>query len=589
MTAKPSAAWLLILAVWGCQSTPTSAPDIPEAVEATVEGGTALLEQAARASGSRRARLYLQAAESLLDQGQTSEAGEALEAVEVERLRERESARYLLARARVAMAAGNLESVRSALLALDAGQLPDPTEAALLEARLLDAAGRPGVAAASLMALAPGATDPALAQRLSDAIWEHLGNVSAFDTLALASRREEPHRAWWLLKAQMLESFTLAEQRLRLEAWQRSWPEHPAALFPPASLKALNAELPAVTRVGLLLPLSGPLSRAGRAVRDAFIAAYLSQDGEASFEVRIYDAAAEPLGALYERALVAGADVLIGPLSKESVAEMNGLNPEIPVLALNYLNSEIPAPNLLQLGLAIEDEADTLAQWLADERVGRLVVFHNGEDWSLRARDTVARAWQGRLEVQTVEDIRTVTESVGVAMRVADSQTRRSEMEELLRQKVEFLPRARGDVDAVLALVSPVEASALVPALKFHFADHLPVYATSQTIRGANPDRLDALNGFRISELPWFVMEDGTYAPLNEAFALSGSPFAALYALGVDAFRLADRLPLILSGSFDGLLGSTGALKISPDGRITRRLAHAEVVRGTLSRAAGAR
>jgi hypothetical protein len=211
-----------------------------------------------------------------------------------------------------------------------------------------------------------------------------------------------------------------------------------------------------------------------------------------------------------------------------------------------------------------------------------VLAFHNGEEWSRRAMRALSESWREPLTVQMLEDIRTVTESVGVAMHVAASQERHDEIQTLLGQQLEFVPRARGDVDAIVALVTPLEASALVPALRFHFAQQVPVYATSQTVRGVGPQRLRELNGFRISELPWFTEEEPSYRTLDAAFGLSGSPFAALYALGVDAFRLADRAPLIIDGHFTKLLGSTGELEFSPSGRIQRRLARAVISNGSV-------
>ncbi len=578
---------MLILAVWGCQSTPTPSGSQAAARDAAAQTPETLLELALVAPPARASRLYLQAAEAYLAAGDTDAAADALRFVDPDRLNDAAAARYLLARGRLDLAAGQLESARAALLALDETLLADPLEALLLRAEVTAAEQGAGAAADMLMEhdlRRPGpasAGEPPARQRLNDAIWRYLGQVPPLQALERPSRARGDAQGWWQLKAEMFQSFTLAEQRRRLAAWRSAWPDHPAATMPPAPLLGLDEPRAPVARVGLMLPLSGPLSRAGRAVRDAFIATYLTHRDDAGFEIIVYDVDAQPLGALYEHALVNGVDVLIGPLSKEGVAEMNGLDPDIPVLALNHLGSdEMPAPNVVQLGLAIEDEAATLERWLADEGVDRLVLFHNDEDWSLRAMQAMAASWPGALEIQSLENIRTVTESVGVAMHVAASQERRAELEKILGQNVEFLARARGDVDAVLALVTHLEANALVPALRFHFADHLPVYATSQTIRGVPRPRLRDLSGFRVSELPWPLLNDGSYAMLDEAFALEGDPFLALYALGVDAFRLADRLPLMLGGTFTEILGSTGALTFSADGRIRRSLART-VIRGT--------
>ena len=185
----------------------------------------------------------------------------------------------------------------------------------------------------------------------------------------------------------------------------------------------------------------------------------------------------------------------------------------------------------------------------------------------------------------------------------------------VLGYEPEFLPRARTDVDGVIALVDNVEANALVPALTFHFANHLPVYASSQVTRTARRERLSELSGFRISELPWFLADNETYARLNGALSLDDHPFASLVALGSDAFRVAERLapedpapeptlPLLPGTPSESaaepaeattasdptplpaevivetppvprllLVGSTGLLRLTEDGRIQRELA----------------
>ncbi len=559
--------------------------------------------RAERASGSRANGLFLSAAEGFLSTGDGDGATAALSRVEPGRLGSRAQARYHLAAARLALLDQDLDAARAALAALMDADLPDPATGALTRAEVLSESGRPEDAATVLMAVdvdhpeqedAGAAPPDSSAQQINDAIWGYLGQVDPYRARARAQSGDldARERGWWALRNLASDSLTLAEQQRRLVAWEAAHPDHPAALTPPTALalaSASSSTLPPVRRVALLLPLSGPLGRAGKAVRDAFVASYLLSRDDVDFDVALYDVAGQPLGSIYEQVLDDGADVMIGPLTKESVAELNGLNPEIPTLALNYLGDEVPAAKVLQIGLAIEDEADTLHDWLAADRRQRLLLLHNSEDWAIRARNTLTGQWQDEITVQTVEDIRTITESVGVAMHVAASQERHEELQQIVGEKLEFLPRARGDVDAIVALVTRLEASALVPALKYHFADQVPVYATSQIVRGATSSQLRELNGFRISELPWFTGDSTTHDQLDLAFDLDGSPFAALYALGVDAFRLAERTPLLLAGAeTTTLLGSTGVLEVASDGRIQRHLARTRISAGALINATGA-
>ncbi|MCZ6618750.1 MAG: penicillin-binding protein activator, partial [Gammaproteobacteria bacterium] len=426
-------------------------------------------------------------------------------------------------------------------------------------------------------------------QVVHDLIWSHMSQAPGLSARRQVKLQTGKRLGWWELKSSMLESFSSTDQRMRLARWRSRWPGHPAFNLLPTMLLPQNDQEWRPEHVALLLPLSGPLARAGRAVRDGFISAYLQGPSSATpkqttdFRISVYDSTASPLAIVYERILADGVDLVVGPLSKRSLREFNDLNPELPVLGLNYLEDlEEPAQNLLQLGLAIEDEADTLVNRLLADGVDRLIIFHNGEDWSLRAVERLETHWPFHMTVQAFRDIKTITEAVGRAMHVDVSSERHVALSKLLDLELEFLPRAREDVAAIVVLVSNLEATALVPALKFHFADDLPVYASSQSVRGKQSDTLGPLDGFRVIELPWQLFDDPLYKAMAEVFTLPINPFAALYALGVDAFRVSDRLVAFTRNSSAHLLGSTGILSLDHQHRFRRELAWGVVIRGKL-------
>jgi outer membrane PBP1 activator LpoA protein len=541
------------------------------------------MRAAAAKTPKQAAALYLQAARLYYDENQLTPARQSLSAVAAGELGDADLAAYLLLKAELAIDDGEYQRARAALLAVDADLLADPLALDLTEAQLLAAEGKPAKAAQRLMSAEAPLKDAQAIQAVNDAIWHYLNQVSAIETEPSRDTSKKLSQGWWSLRQSMLESFSLDDQLTRLDSWRQAWPKHPAAKHPPSSLIALQEKIGRPTRVGLLLPLSGSLSRAGRAVRDGFITAYLGYGRNASFDVTLYDTASNTISNLYEEALADGMDLLVGPLRKENVAEINGLNPELPVLALNYLATEPPSANLLQLGLAIEDEAESIAARLGRDGASRLLLLHNEEDWAIRASRTFKTRWQAPLTEQTVLDLKTITESVGAAMFVNDSESRRRELSDMLREDLQFLPRARSDIDAVVALITNIEANALVPALRFHFAQDLPVYTSSQSVRGASPGALRELDGFLVSELPWSVLENSIYSEMNEAFSLTADPLSPLYALGVDAFRLCDRLPMFTNGTVVQLLGSSGGLSLTDAGRFKREMAWGRITDGRLT------
>lgn len=570
--------WLLIALVLGaCASTSGPTSPVPEMPQIPADSTAALLRQAAQAPPDQAAVLYLSAAWAFFDEGNLPAATQASNAVDSKRLAAADRNRHQLLLAELAIARGD-DAEADRLLATLAF---DPVNART--AARICAAQRDFICAANQL-IASSSDD---ASR-NDLIWRYLGLAPGASVNAQSHAQQGVARGWWQLKLAMLKSHSPDERLRAFDFWRKAWPEHPASLAPPRSLQATLSDASPPAQIGLLLPLSGPLALAGDAVRNGVISAYLEQRELSDVTVNFYDTEATPLPLLYEQALNDGVEVLIGPLRKERVTEINDLNPQIPVLALNYLDQELPAaPGLLQLGLAIEDESTSIVQALAAIGVDSLLVFHNFEDWSLRARRQLTALWSDRITVQAFTDVRTITEAVGTAMDVGDSNDRHETLDKLFSEDLEFLPRARQDIGAVVALVDNVEANALVPALQFHFADHLPVFACSQVVRGARRDQLMELDGFKVTELPWLLSDDPLFQAMDGPFGLTGNRFASLSALGIDALRMALMFKLLERDNTSVMLGSTGVLALYDDGRFHRDLTLGVVRDGRVGRATG--
>lgn len=420
----------------------------------------------------------------------------------------------------------------------------------------------------------PRFADPqkAAAASLNNQLWHYLTHAPASqvaEQAAAASSRNA--QGWWNLYSTVSKSKSLSEQQQAMGLWQRRYASHSAAFPWPSALAAVLATPQRITQLAVVLPLSGPLSAAGTAVRNGLVSAALAD--EQPLQLRFYDAAAEPLPALYERAIANGAEAIIGPLSKANVDTLTAVTPQVPTLALNYLAEGAQAPtNLLQFGLAIEDEADTLVRALTEQERQRVLILHSEQDWSRRAAARLAERFAGAITVESFADAKTVTEALGRGMLIEESQRRSQGVYRQIGSHIEFTPRARDDLDAIVALVNNTEAKVLVPALKFHFGDHLPVYVTGQATRGAASEDLGSLTGFQVTEIPWFVSGSTLAQEVTKAFRLSGNSLAALYALGSDAYQVADRLPLAASHTDLVFAGSSGALHLRGDGTFRREL-----------------
>lgn len=431
-------------------------------------------------------------------------------------------------------------------------------------------------------------------QSVNDRLWRLTGQFPPAEVAYLAQRHELA--SLWRLRQAMSGSRSARERAGRLRAWMNSEAGHPFVRVPPRNLARVLKPTPQTGRVGLFVPLSGVLATAGRAVRDGFIAAYLDDTAPLKPPLRIYDTAAGSLGAVYERSQADGVDLIVGPLSKPKLEALENLDPQVAVLGLNYTEAASgggtagnrppgadtpanprPGRPILQLGLAIEDEAATIVENLLARNHERLLAIRGTDDWAVRGARALERTWPHDIELQEFTDVRTVTESVGAAMGVAASEQRKEGLERLLNRKLEFLPRARTDLDGVVAFVDHLEATALAPALKYHLAGRLPpVYASSQSVRNASA--LAELSGFQVTELPFNLYADPLWNSVKAAFGDGGGNIAALRALGMDAYRIVGQWDWVASG--EPLYGATGKLMLDTGGQVRRRLAWASIDAG---------
>lgn len=455
-----------------------------------------------------------------------------------------------------------------ALLApADARQL---SAAAWLRARVHDLIGADRATPRTLMeALAARAqADP----RGAADVWRRLSKMSSFDLDRLhRSDSSSALRAWAAVARDMNKALTASGRAAAWRLWRVRNPHHAAARFPPPDLGAQTEP----GRIAVLIPTSGDLAEFGASIRDGLLAAYLHARPEQQRLVFV-DTGALSVREAYEQALAAGAEVVVGPLDKGAVSALARLAPRLPIVALNTPDAEpatMPA-NIVQLALAVEDEAAAVARALLENGVRRVALFRNNSAWAARATARLRRETGVRVVVATpVQGARQITEVAATALAIGESAARHAELEAMLSARLAFTPRPRDDIDAVVAFVEENELLALKPALNFHFAGDLPVYVWSRAPRGALAGRLD---GVRVCDIPWRLHPS---ALADHAVAAFGSPRAAspLFALGVDAYRVANQLPRLTTYG-ESIAGSTGVLTLTDNGGIRRELAWAEAV-----------
>jgi outer membrane PBP1 activator LpoA protein len=113
-----------------------------------------------------------------------------------------------------------------------------------------------------------------------------------------------------------------------------------AGRTPGAPAQALAPEQPG-PHIALLLPITGRAASAAISVRDGFLTAYYQEPPAERPRLRIYDSGTAGVAELLSRASGQGADLIVGPLTREEVvAAAQFAGPRPPILALNFLPAE---------------------------------------------------------------------------------------------------------------------------------------------------------------------------------------------------------------------------------------------------------
>ena len=333
-----------------------------------------------------------------------------------------------------------------------------------------------------------------------------------------------------------------------------------AAPLPGAAPVVTKTAAGSARRIALLLPPpSGPLTRPVEAVRAGVRAAQALAGEPVEVQTIEVDEQPEALERALRSARERGADVIIGPLLRPQDNAVLGADPGLPLVTLSLPDVDVKASaDVLAFGLGIETDARWLVQaalaLVAAARAAEMPVAPRGapppasvppQFVILVGEGPLARRAAGALQAALKEaGERAVTINVAAGY---------DALQHLGDRLFNLGPKA------VFLALDAREAAMVRPRL----AHDAALYATSLVNAGGAEGTLlmPSLEGIRFVDVPWVVEPDH---PAVMAYARPAQPLSAelnrLYALGIDAFRLAlDWGGGWRSFSIDGV---TGALQV---------------------------
>jgi hypothetical protein len=312
--------------------------------------------------------------------------------------------------------------------------------------------------------------------------------------------------------------------------------------------------------IALLLPLkSASFGPAAEAVRRGAIAASGLQT-PAVLPLQVYPTGdpVEDIVSVYQQALQAGAKIVIGPLTRNAVTALAKSDlVTVPTLALNYPEGEAVLPeNLYLFGLTAEGEARQAARRAFNDGRRTALTVTAITPLAKRVQQAFADAWRGL---------------GGKLVAQASFSPERTQFpavhDTVIKHRADIIFLA---ADANLArMVRP------------YLDANTPTYATSMVFGGNQIGRNVDLNGVLFADMPWLLVPDHPAVmvyPRAENFSIEQE---RLYALGIDAFRIASVMaqnPRLGEGSV--LDGVTGQISLS-DHQFQREMAAAQFRDGT--------
>ena len=307
-------------------------------------------------------------------------------------------------------------------------------------------------------------------------------------------------------------------------------------------------------RYALVLPLGVPAFRApGEALRDGFLAA--ATVGAESAGVLVVSHGGGEAAEAFNQAVASGARVVVGPLTRSDVGSVLAARKSFPdTLVLNAPERTQTLPEAVRmLALSLEADARQLARLAWKEKRERIAVVAG------------AASFHQRFLAAFAEE----AEQLGMSVVHTAAFSGDTAVLPMLRQGIEA-----ANADALFLALDAAEAR-----VARGYLSALPAYASGQVFDERVPTELVELANVRFVEMPWLVQIDHPAVMAYPRPELAGATLQRLYALGIDAYRVASLIgqgkdlgALELDGVTGHISGRQGAALVrEPNAMVVRQ------------------
>jgi outer membrane PBP1 activator LpoA protein len=293
-----------------------------------------------------------------------------------------------------------------------------------------------------------------------------------------------------------------------------------------------------------------------------------------------------------------GATVIVGPLLKTEVEQLYTSQNTINVLALNQPENLQNRPNICYFSLSPEDEARDAANHIFQQhRQQPLLLLPSGslgdrvakaftEAWTKAGGGTVLEQRIGsegdlkqalhggggiQLTGQPVSSAPAASAAAPQAVTIAGLTIPAPPSD----GAVSTSAASGGPVDAVYIIATPTELALIKPMIDLRVSSRtqLGLYASSRSYQAdAGPDYRLEMEGLEFSDIPLLAGSNPALLQQTSAQFKDDYSLVRLYAMGMDAYTLANHFSEMRKIPGFQVAGDTGVLTATPDCVINRKL-----------------
>ncbi|AFK01067.1 penicillin-binding protein activator [Cronobacter sakazakii] len=319
-------------------------------------------------------------------------------------------------------------------------------------------------------------------------------------------------------------------------------------------------------------------------------------------EIKVYDTSSQSITQILAQAQQDGASLVVGPLLKESVDGVLKSGTPLNVLALNQPETVQNRPNICYFALSPEDEAADAAAhiWQEGKRAPLLLVPYSAlgdrvtkafaDRWTQLGGGTVLQQKFGSVNELKMN----INGGTGIALTGSPVAASLPQQQPVTigglsipapPTDAQITAGTSGNVDAVYILATPSEIALIKPMIAMRAGSHsgATLYASSRSAQGGSgPDFRLEMEGLEFSDIP--MLTGSNPALMQQALAAVNNDYslARLYAMGVDAWSLANHFSQMRQVPGFQLSGNTGALSATQDCVINRKLTWLKYQQGQL-------